>query len=518
MIIRKPYAFLIKYFRKIHIALIVLGVFVFYKTIRTIVFLNKFFADRVYDAYGDPITQHITPLFKLAVILMAVGSIAILFLLHHKGKPWKLYLVPSILYPILLFVLGVVQGIFNAYTETVNISDLRLAKDFLMFTLIAQLPAMALFVMRILGVDIKSFNFRADMEELQLSDEDKEEIEVGLNIDIYTFIRFGRKIKRYAGYFYEEHKRLCKFAVIIIAVLLLRSLYGFIFVDNRVYRQGQVYNVDNYSMKVTNAWLTDKDGQGNVISQTSNFLVVEYEVKNNSGSRNLNTSYFHIKAGNKDFTTTETIYANEFEDLGKAYKKVTKIKKDETAKFIIIYKVDKKYDTSRFVMYYQEQQGKYKLRKMRLNVENISKIGKAKTYKQGDFFDIDIYKIKDSIAFDEFEITDTAIYRFNECRFSNCELKDGEISAPNGYKIMSLDFASDNMEAKNMIDFLDKYGKIEYKDSSGKVKSMDKMTFMIKKNYLGKTLFIKIPNNIIESDYIAIKIITRNKVYNCMLT
>ena len=518
MIIQKPYAFLIKYFRKIHIALIVLGIFVFYKTIRTVGFVNSFYVDRVYDAYGDPITQHITPLFKIAIILMAVGSIAILLLLRHKGKPWKLYLLPSILYPILYFVLSIVTGIFSAYTEIINISDLKLSYDFLVIALIAEIPAMAIFVMRVLGVDIKSFNFRSDLEDLELSEEDKEEIEVGLNIDIYTFIRLWRKTKRYIGYFYEEHKKLCKAAAIIVAILLLRNIYSFIFVENRVYRQGQVYNIDNYSLKVTNAWWTDKDGQGNVISQTSNFLVVEYEVTNNVGSRNLNTGYFHIKAGNKDYTTTETMYAKEFEDLGTAYKKVTKIKKDETAKFVIIYKVGKKYGVDSFVMYYQEQQGKAKLRKMRLDVKNISKMEKAKTYKQGEFFDIDIYKLKDSVAFDEFQIADKVEYRINECKFSNCEVESLEISAPNGYKIMALDFASDNMESKNMIDFLDKYGKIEYKDSNGKLKTMDKITFMLKKNYLGKSIYIKAPNNIVESDYIAIKIVTRNKIYNCMLT
>lgn len=518
MIIRKPYAFLIKYFRKIHIALIVIGLFVFYKTIRTILFVNEFFQDRVYDSYENPILHHITPFFKLAIILMAVGSIAILFLLRHKGKPWKLYLVPSILYPALYFILGIVGGFFTVFTETINISDLRLANDFLVIALIAQIPAMAIFIMRIMGVDIKSFNFREDMDDLELSDEDKEEIEVGLNIDIYTFIRFWRKTKRYAGYFYEEHTKLCKFAVIVIAILLLRSIYGFIFVDNRVYRQGQIYNIDDYSLKVTNAWWTDKDAQGNVISQTSNFVVVEYEVTNNIGARNLDTSYFHIKAGNKDFITTETMYSKEFEDLGEAYKRVTKIKKDETIKFIIIYKVGKRYGKSRFVMYYQEKQGNYKLRKMRLNVEDISKMKKEQKFEQGDFFDINIYKLKDSVAFDEFKVRDSITYKTNDCNFSKCTLTQNKLTAPNSYKIMSVDFASDNMESKNMIDFLDKYGKIEYKDSSGKLKSMDKITFMLNKKYLGKTLYIKLPTNVAESSYIAIKIVVRNNVYNCVLT
>ena len=518
MIIRKPYAFLIKYFRKIHIALMIIGVYVFYKTIRAIGFISTYFQSRVYDAYENPIVHYIPTFLKISTLAMAVGSIAILVLLMHKGKPWKLYLVPAGTYIILYFILGIVQGFFSVYTETINISDLKLVNDFLVISLLAQLPSMAIFAIRIMGVDIKGFNFRQDLDELELTDEDREEIELGLNIDIYTFIRFGRKCKRYAGYFYEEHKKLCKLAAIVIVIFLLKGMFNFIFVENKTYSQGEVYSIDGYEIKVTNAYWTDKDKKGNVISQTSNFVIVEYEVKNNVGSRNLNTSNFHIKAGNKDYTTTETTYANDFDDLGRAYSRVKKIKKDETAKFIIIYKVAKKYSKGRFALYYQERNGSYKLRKMSLKIKNVSKMEKEKTYQQGEFFDIETYSLKDSIAFDEFKIVDSAGYRVSECSFNECYTERKVINAPNGYKIMSIDFASDDIEAKNMIDFLDKYGKIEYKDSSGKVKTLDSITFMLKKNYLGKTLYIKLPSNIAESDYIAIKIIIRNKAYKCLLT
>ena len=100
---------------------------------------------------------------------------------------------------------------------------------------------------------------------------------------------------------------------------------------------------------------------------------------------------------------------------------------------------------------------------------------------------------------------------------SSIELDSKTMDAPNGYQAMILNFASDNFESKNMIDFLTKYGKIEYKDSSGKLKSMD-IDFLIKRKYLGKILYIKIPNNVAESKYIAIKIVLRTKTYNCMLT
>ena len=49
MIIRKPYAFLIKNFRKIHIALLLIGLFILYKTIDTVGFVNDFMQYGIYD-------------------------------------------------------------------------------------------------------------------------------------------------------------------------------------------------------------------------------------------------------------------------------------------------------------------------------------------------------------------------------------------------------------------------------------------------------------------------------------
>ena len=125
MIIRKPYAFLIKNFRKIHIALLVLGVFVFYKTIRTALFVSEFMNYGIYDAYANPISKVITPFFRISVILMIIGSGSILLLLRHKQKPWKSYIFPTLLYFFLFLVLGMIRSFFNVYTEMLETTNLR---------------------------------------------------------------------------------------------------------------------------------------------------------------------------------------------------------------------------------------------------------------------------------------------------------------------------------------------------------------------------------------------------------
>lgn len=98
MIIRKPYAFLIKNFRKIHIFLLILCGFIYYKCMQTRSFVTEFLQLETYDAYYEPITKYASVL-SLLILLVIVGlSVVLVVLLRHKKKPWKLYMVPLVTY------------------------------------------------------------------------------------------------------------------------------------------------------------------------------------------------------------------------------------------------------------------------------------------------------------------------------------------------------------------------------------------------------------------------------------
>lgn len=517
MIIRKPYAFLIKNFRKIHIALLLVGLFILYKTIDTAGFVNDFMRYGTYDLYADPITNHVSGLLTIFILVMLVGTAALLFLLMHKKKPWKTYLIPIVVYTVLFFVLAMIKSFFRTYTEIVDSANLRLSRDLLMIMLVGQLPAMGIFVMRIFGLDVKKFDFNADLEFLDLSEEDREEIEVSLDFDFNTIKRVWKRLIRNIGYFYKEHKLISRTVIGILIVVLLYNIYVFAFVTHRSYRQGQKYNANGYSFVINNAYFTDKDGAGNVITPNSNFVVVEITVVNNSEPRKLDTGNFHLHAGTKKYETTETTYAKEFEDFGSCYSKVKELKRDEELSFILIYKVDKNIRKGKFVLYYQEQGGIYKLRKIKLKMKDVSKIENAKVLEFGEFFDVPIAGKEDSISLDEFQFVDSAIFKSNQCTSSRCDVVENTVVAPAGSKILQITFASDYYEAKNMIDFFKKYGRINYKDSKGKTKDLD-IEFSIRKNYLGKTIYLIVPEGLETYKDAQISFVVRDKEYTYRLT
>lgn len=513
MIIRKPYAFLIKNFKKIHIALLILGLFVGYKLFDVTGFVNEFMKYGTYDLYANPVSNYISFSLMISLLLISVLCGALILLLMHKNKPWKAYLIPCIEYLILFFVLIIINGFFDNYTKYVETTDLRFSRDLLVIFMLGQVPALYVFIMRVFGLDIKKFNFNSDAEFLELSEEDREEIEISFDIDKNTIKRTWKRLLRNLNYFYLEHKLVCTIVVVVLIGVIGYNGYQYIFITNKSYKEGEFYNINGMSVVVNNTYYSQYDYKGDVISKKNNFVIVELTVKNHGAPNKLNMNYFHLKNSTEDYTTTKNVYSTEFQDLGVTYKDVKEIKRDESIKFIIIYKVDKKLNPKNFVLYYQETGKNGILRKYKLKVVNLDKKTEEKDYSVGDALPIDIFEFKDEITFDHYEISDKFDYRSFKCTRESCVTAAYNVTAPEGYKIIKIPFVSSVVEAKNMIDFVSKYGIIIYKDRDGYDRKIE-FKNPISNKYYGKVLYLLIPDDYDENNGFSIAFNVRGNKYN----
>jgi len=515
MVIRKPYAFLIKNFKKIHIALLLLSLYIYYKVVRTNGFVSEFVSLGSYDPTIEPISKYVSLILLITVLLSFIGNILLILLLKHKGKPWKLYLVPAIEYGILFFILIWARSFFNYYDGTQTGMDIRLIRDIIFISTISQFPIILIYSARILGLDLQKFNFKMDDEYLEMTKEDQAELEININIDPHVFVRLFNKTKRYFKYFYLEHKKICNAIAIIIVIILLRKIIIFIFITNKSYKEGEVYKANGYTIVIKNSYYTDKDKTGEKIEKDKAFIVVEASITNNWEKRDLELSNFHIKKGIEDYTESSKTYANDFDDLGKAIDQNKQIKRDETIDAILIYKIkqDKKLNTNKYILYYQELNGgnATHLRKIKLNVSDISKIKVDKKLKLSQNMTISTKNIEDKVAIEKAELKDTIKYSRGISEDGYYSIQEQELQSKLGKKILEIEFSSDGIDGKELIDFSSKYGKIKY-DDNGELK-LEKIKSAVDTKYYGKYMYIYVPSSIEKIEDVDLVYTIRNKRY-----
>ena len=509
MIIRKPYAFLIKNFKKIHIVLLFLSLFVAYKLAGVNRFINQFMETGIYDPFSNQIAQYVSIWVKFSLILIVVGSVSLLILLRYKGKPWKIYLIPIIEYFFLFLVLNMITSFFKTYSIDINPLDIKFSRDLLVIFLLVQFPAIGIFGMRTLGLDYKKFKFNSDQEFLELSEKDREEIEIAIDFDINSLKRLYRRTIRNINYFYIEHKKICITVGVVLLIIFVNRAYNYIFIVNKTYKEGDIYNANGLTIKVNKSYFTDKDDQGNVISKNNNFVIIDFTITNNGSEKKINMDNFHLK-NKRDFTTTNKTYATEFMDLGRTYDSVKVVKRGETINFIIVFKVDSNLKKNRFNLYYQEDGGI--LRKIKIKLKDVSKIEDVEKFELLQNITVPINYKEDTISFDYFEFKDLIKYVTRKCTREGCSNVDNELISDGTYKIMEIEFGSEYSEAKNMVDFLVKYGKINYKDSSGEDGTIEIKNALSRTN-TGKTIYLKAPIEIVNATEVNLELLVRNKHY-----
>ena len=148
MIFRKPYAFLIKNFRKIHIAILAAWLFIYFKVNDITGFVSEFIGFGTYSSSLESFSSKVGILFYLAVIFIIVSSLLLLILLKRKDKPWKVYLIYIFEYVLLLFAVIFLSGFFSSYTINTNVSGVLIYRDMLNISKYLQYVVLVFLVLR----------------------------------------------------------------------------------------------------------------------------------------------------------------------------------------------------------------------------------------------------------------------------------------------------------------------------------------------------------------------------------
>lgn len=517
MVFRKPYAFLIKNFRKIHIALLILCGFIYYKTMQLDSFVSEFISYLTYDSYLESITKYTSPFFYLVTLLVIVITGSLIVLLRKKEKPWKLYLIPFLDYLLLMVIFYLIQQFFVSYEGSTSTTTIRAYQNFLLLLRIPQYITFLILGVRILGLDIRKFNFSNDKEFLELDQDDREEFEVSINFDKHALLRSIKKIQRVLGYFYEEHRYIMNVLFTVVVVIIIGNIFYYFGVEHKTIKEKQVLNANGYLIKINKSYFTNKDMAGNKLEVNSNFVILNLTVQNNGSKRTFDIENFHLVNQNHDYSQSGSTYVNNFKDLGNPYP-TRKLNNGETVTFALIFKVSNKLPSDKFVLYYQQYKtGKNTyLRKIKIQLEDISNINNNAEKQIGQELVIKRpNQEEEKFTLESAEFKDQINYNIESCDANfDCRIAEELQQANPGRKIIEIPFVSPDFEGQELIDFSIKYGKIKYIDSEGITKEINVENALKNKEYLGKYLYINVPDEIANSNNITLIYTVRNQKYN----
>ena len=317
MILKKPYAFLIKYFKVIHIIIFLLALYINNNYMKISSFFRTYSSNNYYD-YN--IAKDYLPIFSFIAIIILLAFISImLYLMNKKKKPVKLYIFSIIYYIVLLISMLYIYNVINSiYEVTLTQRTSRLYRDIYFILNLPHYYFLIMYLIRGIGFDIKKFNFSKDLQELEIKAEDNEEFEFVLGNDNYKIKRKIHRLYREIIYYYKENKFLLNIILGTILSIIIVILFINTSISIHKYHVGSSLKADKFTYKLNNAYVTAYDYTNKLINKDNKYLILDMTMIN-KGTNILKPEEMYIIYGNNKEAIFKTSLSNSFSDLGTVY-------------------------------------------------------------------------------------------------------------------------------------------------------------------------------------------------------
>ena len=339
MILRRPYAFLIKNFRLIHIILFILFSYITFKANNILNFFKEYINNN--GNIEVIASDYVGASIFISVVLIIAISVIIFLLMRYKQKPRLFYIVLVVISIISSMAFVYLHGsIKNLETSIELARTIRLLRDLSRFHFYMLFITCIPILIRGLGFDIKKFDFNKDLHELKLEAKDNEEVEVTLDLSSDEVKRTGRKVTRELKYYYFENKLFIDIILGVIGIILILIFPFNKFILKGNLSEGGTLSTSNFNIRVNESYISDR----NRISKDNSYLILKVELKGKTNKYKLNLDEFILEGRKNDYVPSMKYY-NYFTDLGIGYKN-RELSTDEYKEYLLIFNIkneDKKY-------------------------------------------------------------------------------------------------------------------------------------------------------------------------------
>ncbi len=430
MILRKPYAFLIKYFKIIHAIMVA---FIFYITLKTyniFNFLGTYISNgQVLSTYDDISKIYVNSWFIFSVCLLILISSLVLYLMRYKKKPCLFYIFVSAIHILLLiFLIFTSSFLYNLMFETPDLRLVKIIRDIYLLFIACEIPALLVSLVRAVGFDIKKFDFKSDLMDFNTSAEDNAEFELSLGVDAEDISTKIRKSIRLFKYYYKDNKIV--FISIFVCIFLVATIFltKVVLSIERVYKEDQVFSTRTLDIKVLDSYKTIYDNKGSVISDSKFYVILKLQYKNKSNSGvvlNLDNARLSYTSYNNVAPTT-MIYS-KFLEFGVPYYNQNLLP-NETREFILVYELDREFYDNDFTLKYLydiqmvNNQPEYKYRKVKLSTKEFKEVEDVATKKMNEELVFSGSILDDTkITINDISLASRFTYNVTRCKNNVCD-------------------------------------------------------------------------------------------------
>ncbi|MDO5569355.1 MAG: hypothetical protein Q4G04_04515 [bacterium] len=523
MVLKKPYKFLIKNFKTIHLIITAL---IFYLIVKNNT-LYKFFKSYASDKTGLLNNAlYITKPMIFWTIIVIIICIVLVILMKRKNKPKTLYIIMIVGYLLVeIFWWYSFSNITLIKESSISTQTALLLRDLSIIVMSFQYVMIAFMFVRGLGFDIKKFNFTDDLIELDITEDDSEDFEFVVGIDINRIKRkTNRKIREFKYYFIEN-----KLFIIIVMIIGILSI-GIYLINNikfeHIYKEKEIVTTTTNKIKVESSYYTEESLSNEVIANENNiYLIVKTKllaIYSSSNKFALNKFPLITESG-QYFPQTSS--CQKFADIGNCYNNQS-VSIENPTEYLFIYYIPKADIEKRIIFAYEEgftntasEEKSYT--KIKLTSINLDEEEPMIDTALNSLVTIDGYVLNNStFIINSYEISRTFNYSYQYCYTTNNCSNHTILISPTSITsqsktIMKLNLNLTTNESRDyslsLYDFISNYSRLLYKIDDNVYTS--EMTNKTPANHQESAVYLEVSNQLENASAIWFEFSFRNKHY-----
>ena len=323
----------------------------------------------------------------------------------------------------MIYLTSVLKGFeFQLLSSTLS----RSIRDILIILYLPNFVFAAILVLRVIGFDVKKFDFTSSKESLGIEQNDNEEVELNFTFNINKVRKSVRRFFRELFYYLKENK------FILLCIFVAGIIYlGFYVYKNshadydQFYSMKNIFIYNNLNISIDDAILTNLDYNGNVIDEKYYYYVLKTNVENNSGStQTIDFNKFKLKINEYSYNVSIGL-SNKFQDFAPIINNSTFAPKAKRT-FSLVYQIPiKQIDRNAEINLYLGSvydKGEYLAKKINVNLKakKVDAIDIVGNYMLNDEIDFSQSLLGNTkLLFNNYLITKTYIYSYSSCNKNN---------------------------------------------------------------------------------------------------